>query len=180
MKKFLLIALTVAMALTFATSAFAAVESLGGTEEHDVTVNVQDTSSTTVYYVTIEWEDDLAFEYSNANYVWNPEKLCYENQGGAWVDDTKDITVKNRSNAAVCATVTTEVLPGNGLTLTPSDPITVESAAKDILDYTQATAENSGVEQTGTITLTVSGTPVGLTTGANTVGTATVTITAAS
>ena len=178
MKKFLTIALVAVMMMTFAVSAFAEITALGGSESQDVTVNVQETTSTTVYSVTVTWEDNLAFEYANATYVWDPENLCYVQQGGSWVDDTKTITITNKSNAKVRATVEAEAT-ANGITLTPSAAVEIESAAAGIADYTQATTVNSGEAKTGKITLTISGTPTGLSGSGNKVGTATVKIEAA-
>ena len=188
MKKFLLIALAVAMMMTLAISAFAETDNItavGGTSTGDVTVNVTDFYSETVYYVDVTW-GDLAFDYTEGTYTWNPNELKYEVKDGSagWVDaegNTADsvtredvITVINKSNAAIKAAAGVAAGAITGATVTTSTEFTLDSAAMNSGEKIKDTT-TLGTATEGAFDVTVSGTP----SGTGTIATITVTITAA-
>lgn len=193
MKKFLLIALAVVMMMTLAISAFAAdpviLDSRTSAElksTGNVTVNVTDFYAETVYYVEVTW-GNLAFDYTQGTYTWDPVNLEYVVKDGSagWVDaeyNTAEsvtradvIKVTNQSNAAIKATAeVTDVLDG----------VTVETAVDGVAgtefvlnSAAPATVGGTAEVQSKEFDVTVGGTPSG--TGIITIATITVTITAA-
>ena len=98
---------------------------------------------------------ELTFVWNNsATTIWNPETLKYEttNDEGSWRADSQKITVNNYSDVAI------KVKPDNaaptssdaGVTLSVTDELLLASA----YDNTAV-----GSVKSGTITVTVSGTP---------------------
>ena len=116
MKKFLTLALALAMVLTFSVSVFAASESVGGenglatlNQPSDINATVGVTTSTadTVYRVDIEWSQ-MDFVYNAAyNNNWDPTGLTYkDSQGNTWSHKEATIKITNRSNADVTVSAT--------------------------------------------------------------------------
>lgn len=113
--------------------------------------------SARVYFVNVTWES-LEFMFSG---TWDPEKAEYEGtwmtqNGEAWsADDVQNITVENRSNAAIIASATMNTTEKNGVTAFLSENaagVTLSSAA-------EVGAINNGVGPNATFTVTVSGIP---------------------
>ena len=128
MKKFLTIALVVAMMLSLAVVASA--ETLDSRENDYTGVssgNIQidyiddsNSESATVYYVVVTWADTaMSYTKSGNTSVWNPETHQYEDQSTtSWTDNTATVTVFNHSNAAIKATLTiANDTVNNGVTL---------------------------------------------------------------
>lgn len=109
MKKFACFVLALAMVFSLGISASAAspIQALGGTDSNTVTVKVEASAATTVYYVEVSW-DSLYFQYNFSGQNWDPTTHQYSNSGG-WTTGTENptanITVTNHSNAAVTANV---------------------------------------------------------------------------
>ena len=183
MKKFLLIALAVAMMMTLAISALAAeitsVADGSNSTTGDVTVNVTEAYAPEVYQVVVEW-GDLAFEYTTGSYTWNPETLTYDKVGeSGWVqtDGTTAATVKrnevikvtNNSNVAIKATADAPDEAQNGVTVTVSDPITVASVAPTLDELAAGTTTKNTPALFDYFDVTLSGQATGATTIAITV-----------
>lgn len=137
----------------------------------------------TTYHVTVSWEQTgtLVYKENSDTYTWNPDSLDYTHDvdnGGDWSLGEGDnapkvnITVTNRSNAAVNASIA-EVKAQDSLTVTGSASalVKVDSAAKEDL-----TAK--GTEQKGHLTYTITGV-TGKITKESTIATLTVKIEAA-
>ena len=167
MKKFFAISLAIVMILSLSITAFAAshVNALGGTKDLTVAATYTYTDNNTpVYGVDIAWTA-VAFEFTVAQGTWNPDTLNYNaDAAGVWDETSKDveITVTNKSNAAITATAT---FAGELATAEFDGAATVEAA-------------EVGQEKTGTITGTITINNDAVITEAATVGTITVTITA--
>lgn len=114
----------------------------------------------TTYHVTVSWEQTgtLVYNEDGDKLSWNPNDLTYTRtpvSTGSWEVGTDanapkvNITVTNRSNAAVNASIA-EVKAQDSLTVTGNDsaPVKVESAAKEDLKAT-------GEEQKGYLTYTI-------------------------
>lgn len=182
MKKFLLIALAVVMMMTLAISAFAAETVVDGNftpVKGEVTVNYKEDVTETVYYVTVEWED-LAFEYVGETWRWIAQEYRYERvKEGSWVDDTKEITVTNYSNAAVTVTaaLSDEVVSDTAVVELDKQTFDLESAAPDLANLDNSDKESlKGTPKEDKFTITASGAPA---VGANNVKIATLTVTVA-
>lgn len=195
MKKFLLIALAVVMMMTLAISAFAATDNInavGGTSTGDVTVNVTDFYAETVYYVDVTW-GDLAFNYTQGTYTWDPVNLKYVVKDGSagWVDEngntadsvtrTGVIKVTNKSNAGINAIATANVSGAAKVSFDANSDAVVEktislgsAAMKNSVEIKDTTTIGEATE--GAFDVTVSGTPSG--TGNITIATITVAISA--
>ena len=130
MKKFLTLALALAMVLTLSINVFAVeyVGSESGTKAESVPTNntsievnaeTQANPEDKVYRVDIAWEA-MTFTYTEGNQgTWNPTNHTYSNpEVGTWSDAAK-ITVTNHSNAPVSVDATCNKETGNdGLAIT--------------------------------------------------------------
>ena len=111
----------------------------------------------TVYHVTVSWEQTgmLTYTVGSDTYNWNTTSLAYDKVDGKgkWecADAKVNITVTNRSNAAVNASIA-EVKAQGSLAVTgnASKLVKVNSAAKEDLKAT-------GEEQKGYLTYTITG-----------------------
>lgn len=177
MKKFLSIlalVLVVAMCASFAVSAAEnkTITSVttGNTATGDITLtyNEAQPDNATVYSVDVKWTD-VAFEYNAGTTKWNPTTHQYDisNEDGAWVsgNNTASVKVDNHSNAKVNVAVT-YAKATNGLAANVTNG-SFELAATAV----------GGTAATKTATITATEVPTAAT--AETVGTITVTITAA-
>lgn len=126
-----------------------------GSKEVTVKLQSSSTGGTTHVYAVSFSATELTFVWNNsATTVWNPETLKYEttNDEGSWVADSQVITVNNYSDVAI------KVKPDNaaptssdtGVTLSVTDELSLASA------YDNKTV---GSVKSGTIAVTVSGTP---------------------
>lgn len=123
----------------------------------DVTVKLQSVSTggtTNVYAVSFS-ATELTFLWNNsATTVWNPETLKYEtsNDNGSWSAASQAITVKNYSDVAIKVTPdkTAPTSSDAGVTLSVTDELSLASA----YDNSQ-----TGSVKSGTITVTVTGSP---------------------
>ena len=112
MKKFACLVLALAMVFSLGISAGAVspIQALDGTDSKTVTVTVEASAVSTVYYVEVKWTD-MEFTYSFDEKTWDPTNHSYTETTGAWKDveagkqPTADITVVNHSNAAVNASI---------------------------------------------------------------------------
>ena len=151
MKKLLTFALSAVLVLTLTITALAATVT-DVTQNNSVTAEVFATinagnNSTPVYAVDVSW-DDLSFSYSYGN-NWNPNDLAYnDSQAGSWQDAQGVVTVSNRSNADVVATVAFRA--ASGITSTFKDNKS-SATLSDASVGAQATVE--------TFVITVAGTP---------------------
>lgn len=138
-----------------------AVTGLAGEEVGSATVDVKiktggDGSITHVYAVSYD-VTELQFTYGQgADIIWNPETLQYETSsaGGGWTADSQEIKVTNYSDLPVKIEAQVQNKNDAGVTITPDGPLELGTAA------TNGTA-GKGEEQTGKITVTISGAPVG-------------------
>ncbi len=172
MKKFiaLLLALTLALSLAVTVSAETVTET-GAKSETVTGTYVAGSASTTVYSIDIAW-GDLSFTYTaGSEGMWDPETLTYSGTTeGKW-SASKEITVTNKSNAAVTVTAAFAAAEGFEVAQIQLDNETVIIGSAD---------NNEGVDGTpkaltGTFTLTPTGTlPEG--TENATIGTVTLTI----
>ena len=151
MKKVLSLIAALSLTLSMSATVFAAET---GPAIGDVTTNnTQDISITaqyekgadkipTVYNVTVSWEKtgDLKYTVGSDTYAWQTGSLTYEKTPGTgvWTGKTAqvDITVTNRSNAAVKASVSVT----SSLTLTDEKPadVVVPTAAKGLTETGEA------------------------------------------
>ena len=126
-----------------------------GSKEVTVKLQSSSTGGTTHVYAVSFSATELTFVWNNsATTVWNPETLKYEttNDEGSWVAASQPITVNNYSDVAI------KVKPDNaaptssdtGVTLSVTDELLLASA----YDNTAV-----GSVKSGTIMVTVSGTP---------------------
>ena len=164
MKKFLTIALVVAMMLSLAVVASAALDpsvvdsGTGvGTSNGQIQIDYSDTSAAgdgKVYYVVVTWEDTaMSYTKSGDTNVWDPENHQYVDEStSGWVDDTATVKVFNHSNAAITATLAiTNDTENNGVTLTSN------ATSVDIVSAEGKAVDASELE--GTFTITATGTP---------------------
>lgn len=165
MKKVLSLIAALSLTLSMSATVFAAEET--GPAIGDVTTNnTQDISITaqyekgadkipTVYHVTVSWEQTGTLTYSvgSDTYDWQTDSLSYHKTPGEakwdYTDAGVNITVTNRSNAKVKASIsdvthTVKTFEGNS-----SAAVTVNSAATQGLETTK------GEPQTGTLTYTI-------------------------
>ncbi len=132
-----------------------------------------------VYSVKIDWSD-MGVTYKvvqDTVYKWNPSQLKYEKTDSEptskeWDSEDKvTINVTNSSDAAIKATAAYSNAK-NGETITfVNETINLDSAAKNISDYTDQDVK--GTATTGTFVGTISGEGI---TETNTLGNITVTI----
>ncbi len=167
MKKVFAIFLALTLVFSLSVTAFAA-----GTG--DYTQNVTGsynagTAADTVYSVDISWEE-LSFTYTApAVGSWNPDTLSYDGAAtqGTW-SGTGTITVKNRSNVAITATPSYAQASGY-------DSASVTFSSNSLNVASADTGVATGTEQSGTITVTPTGSLPKNTSNA-TIGTITLTI----
>lgn len=168
MKKVLSLIAALSLTLSMSATVFAdeetgpAIEDLPKSQDISITAQYEKGADKipTVYHVTVSWEQTgtLVYKEKSDTYTWNPGSLDYTHtvdDGGDWFLGEGDnapkvnITVTNRSNAAVKASIDqvkaqeTLTVTGNG-----SEPVTVASAAKVDLNAT-------GSEQKGNLTYTI-------------------------
>lgn len=110
MKKAISIVLTLVMALSLCTVAFAGEKRLGSESEVaviPVTIkSVADGDAGTIFAVDVVW-GAMQFDYATGNYTkWNPNTHEVDSTAGnAWLSTGNDIKVTNHSNAAVNVTI---------------------------------------------------------------------------
>ena len=155
MKKITTVLLAVALIATLSLASFAAtVNTVPGAESKDYSVGYTAmTPAGTVYSVDIEWDTDLAFDYSAGTQgAWNADEHKYSATTGAgWTDNTSEVKVTNHSNAALVASIAiVDAAENDGVT------VTADAASKPL-----ATAVNTAADSAPsvTFTLTASGTP---------------------
>ena len=168
MKKVLSLIAALSLTLSMSATVFAAEETGPANEDlskgQDISITAayekgQD-NIPTVYHVTVSWNQTgtLVYNEDGDNLSWNPNDLTYTRttvSTGKWDVGTGDaapkvnITVTNRSNAAVKASID-QVKAQGTLTVTGNDsaPVKVESAAKEDL-------KAPGEEQKGYLTYTI-------------------------
>lgn len=173
MKKILygFLSLVLCMGMSTTVMAKSPITDDNGTDTKNVIVKVDQHGSTPVYSVDVEW-DDLTFNYRDENGTWNPENHTVANSNGTWIDGDRTINITNHSNVPVTANVKfgdQDSATQNGVTatLTGNSGLNLKAGVLHSPD----TADNK------TATVTVSGTPT--VQGNFTVGTITVTVTAA-
>lgn len=168
MKKIFAVILSVVMLMCLSVTAFAANVTDQGTGSYSGNVTgsyVAGGSGGTVYSVDIAWEG-LSFTYQAAGEQWDPSTHQYVEHGTAgWASDTGTITVTNHSNAAITATPSYQAATGY-----ETANVTFSTDALNVIS-----AATNNKAETGTITVTPTGTLPEETTGA-TIGTITITI----
>ena len=175
MKKILATVLALTMIVGMSITAFAAnFTAMGATQDIDVKATYEKTDATTdttpVYSVNITW-DTISFHFTEAANVktWNPANLAYEvsttNTNGVWSGDRATITLENRSNAPVKVTPTWSGLV-TGVQPVISGAVTLDAATEGASTTGAITVD---APESGTITKAQEGT----------LGTITLTITAA-
>ena len=163
MKKILATVLALAMVFSLSVSALAAPVELKDAEDPsqsvanpisgsvEVTVN-EGVDTGVVYSVTVAWDDTSVVYQKEGKGTWNPSTHEYDNatEDGWTTNNTASVTVTNHSNAAVTATIATDVM-NTGTTYTFSDSGT----------FNLATAEGTLVAEApkDTFTITAGGTP---------------------
>ena len=171
MKKILATILALTMIVGMSITAFAAnFTEMGATQNIEVKATYEKTVDTTntaaVYSVNITWTE-ISFKFTEAANVktWDPATLDYvvsqTNSNGVWSGETATISIENRSNAAVTVTPTwsgnvegVQPVISGAVTLASAeegattDTITVAAPASGTI-----TAEQAGT--LGTITLTI-------------------------
>ena len=149
-------ALALVMVITMTGVGYAAgstetIESATSSSAHDVIINVTPAESAEVISVDIEW-DDLTFEYTGANKLWNPttHKDDFKGGSGSW-DGPKNIKVTNHSNIAVTAT-------GNLAKGSATDGVTA-ALGNNTFTLDSGVGKVPGSAANKTMTVSVSGTP---------------------
>lgn len=119
MKKFLTIALVVAMMLTFAVGAYAADKTdvdLNETETSTGEITIQNTVNTVedkVYSVDVKWTNTALTATTTITRTWNEETHTYtETPVTNWTKDTVTVTITNHSNAEVKAVLAAPTYAG--------------------------------------------------------------------
>lgn len=164
-KKFLCAGLTAALALSCGATAFAGtITSKGGTENHDVFATYSPVAKApTVYAVGITWGSmEFTYEAATVTKTWDPATHTYKEETGeavGWTneDGANKITVTSRSNKALTAAITTEMV--NDATGDYSR-ITATPAANNLqlADASiGATTETPGTEAKAETTISLSG-----------------------
>ena len=169
MKKVLSLIAALSLTLSMSATVFAAEETGPAIEDlskgQDISITAQyekgKDNIPTVYHVTVSWEQTgtLVYKENSDTYTWNPDSLGYTHtadNGGDWSLGEGDnapkvnITVTNRSNAQVYASIT-KVEGVGGITVKgkTSDGVTVASAAKGL--------NEQGEQQTKTLTYEITG-----------------------
>ena len=192
MKKVLSLIAALSLTLSMSATVFAADNdpikdvNTGNTKDISITAQYEkgDNVVPTVYHVTVSWNQTgtLVYNEDGDNLSWNPNDLTYTRttvSTGSWKVGTDadapkvNITVTNRSNAAVKASID-QVKAQGTLTVTGkgSEPVTVDSAAKEDLNAT-------GTEQKGNLTYTIANVEGAITKADTKIATLTVKIEAA-
>ena len=190
MKKALSFILAAVMLFALAVPAFAVDNVTSGNNAGSASENVTadyeagKTTAATVYLVNVTWGVTSELKYSDGTttYIWNANTTEYTQgttSGQGWTGDAKvDITVTNKSNAAITATASWANAQGITAACTfdsEKDKVDVESAATG----TDLSANQlKGSEKTGTIKATVTVSNGTITQSNAVVGTITVNIAA--
>ena len=165
--------MTFIMIIVMATSSFAATGvDNGGSETGDVNVIIDKENVDIVYSVDIVWES-LEFTYSLGNGTWDPETHTVTGGSADWNNSEAKITVTNHSNAAVDIKAVFE----DETTTASKNEVTATLSNNDFQLAAGKLNDPDGAAKAQT-TVTVSGTPS--TEDTFTVGTITVTVSAAS
>ena len=157
MKKLAAAALTITMALSMSTPAYATeIGGLtNGSADIKATYEAGTTTKDTVYSIDIEW-GSLEYTYSpNVKKVWDPDELIYkeiDTDGPSWTcsDGADKIKVTNNSNAPITASLSYEPVSGGSVSY-------VEGAfdKKDIrLESAEGTTVDNAPSDTATLELT--------------------------
>lgn len=191
MKKVLSLIAALSLTLSMSATVFAAegtgsaIDDLSKGQDISITAAYEKGQDNipTVYHVTVSWNQTgtLVYNEDGDNLSWNPNDLAYTRttvSTGKWDVGTGDnapkvnITVTNRSNAAVKASID-QVKAQDSLTVTGSASalVKVDSAASEDLAA-------PGTEQKGYLTYTITGV-TGKITKESTIATLTVKIEAA-
>lgn len=192
MKKVLSLIAALSLTLSMSATVFAAEETGPAIKDLPNGQNISITATyekgkeivETTYHVTVSWEQTgtLVYNEDGDNLSWNPNDLTYTRtpvSTGSWKVGTDadapkvNITVTNRSNAAVNASIA-EVKAQGSLTVTgnASELVKVNSAAKEDLKAT-------GEEQKGYLTYTITNVEGAITSADTQIATLTVKIEAA-
>lgn len=192
MKKVLSLIAALSLTLSMSATVFAAEENGPAIKELPNGQNISITATyekgkeivETTYHVTVSWEQTgtLVYNEDGDNLSWNPNDLTYTRttvSTGKWDVGTGDnapkvnITVTNRSNAAVKASID-QVKAQGTLTVTGSgsEPVKVNSAASEDLAA-------SGTEQKDHLTYTITSVEGAITKADTKIATLTVKIEAA-
>lgn len=169
MKKVLSLIAALSLTLSMSATVFAAEETGPAIEDlskgQDISITAayekgQD-NIPTVYHVTVSWNQTgtLVYKEKSDTYTWNPGSLGYTHttdNGGDWSLGGGDnapkvnITVANRSNAQVYASIT-KVEGVGGITVNgqTSDGVIVASAAKGLNEKGELQTETLTYEITG-------------------------------
>ena len=169
MKKVLSLIAALSLTLSMSATVFAAEETGPAIKELPNGQNISITATyekgkeivETTYHVTVSWEQTgtLVYKENSDTYTWNPDSLDYTHDvdnGGDWSLGKGDnapkvnITVTNRSNAQVYASIT-KVEGVGGITVNgnQSEGVIVDSAAKGL--------DVKGEQQTKTLTYEITG-----------------------
>ena len=169
MKKVLSLIAALSLTLSMSATVFAAEETGPAIKDLPNGQNISITAAyekgqdniPTVYHVTVSWEQTgtLVYKEKSDTYTWNPGSLGYTHtadNGGDWSLGEGDnapkvnITVTNRSNAQVYASIT-KVEGVGGITVKgkTSDGVTVASAAKGLNEQGELQTETLTYEITG-------------------------------
>ena len=123
----------------------------------DVTIKLHTSSSggTTHVYAVSFSTTDITFTWNNsATTIWNPEKLQYEttNDSGSWTAESENITVNNYSDVGIKVTPseTNPTSSDAGVTITVGTALELASAYDN---------SATGSVKSGTISVSVSGSP---------------------
>lgn len=192
MKKVLSLIAALSLTLSMSATVFAAEETGPAIENlpkgQDISITAQYEKGAdkipTVYHVTVSWNQTgtLVYNEDGDNLSWNPGNLTYTRtpvSTGSWEVGTDanapkvNITVTNRSNAAVNASIA-EVKAQGSLTVTgdASALVKVDSAANEDLNA-------QGTEKTGELTYTITNVEGAITSADTKIATLTVKIEAA-
>lgn len=154
MKKVLSLIAALSLTLSMSATVFAAEETgpaIGDVTKNntrDISITAQYTKGEnkipTVYNVTVSWEKtgNLQYTVGSDTYDWQTDSLTYKTTRGTgeWTGKTAqvNITVTNRSNAAVKASVS--VTSPSSVTLTDEKPayVVVPTAAKGLTEPGEA------------------------------------------
>lgn len=169
MKKVLSLIAALSLTLSMSATVFAAEETGPAIKDLPNGQNISITATyekgkeivETTYHVTVSWNQTgtLVYNEDGDNLSWNPNDLTYTRttvSTGKWDVGTGDnapkvnITVTNRSNAQVYASIT-KVEGVNGITVdgNQSEGVIVDSAAKGL--------DVKGEQQTKTLTYEITG-----------------------
>lgn len=192
MKKVLSLIAALSLTLSLSATVFAAEETGPAIDDlskgQDISITAQYEKGAdkipTVYHVTVSWNQTgtLVYNEDGDNLSWNPGNLTYTRtpvSTGSWEVGTDanapkvNITVTNRSNAAVNASIA-EVKAQGSLTVTgdASALVKVDSAANEDLNA-------QGTEKTGELTYTITNVEGAITSADTKIATLTVKIEAA-